>query len=101
MVNQVLQFSIKADTSNAVAEIKPVGPAIESVGTSAAKTSEKLSVAEQISLRTAKSFGIELSSGLQRSVDKLEALQQHLIKTNAPASDLEKVSAKLSEAQNR
>lgn len=49
--------------------------------------------------KVGKSHGIAFSSAIQQDVKQLEVLRDHLVKINAPAADLEKVTKKLTEAQ--
>jgi TP901 family phage tail tape measure protein len=51
--------------------------------------------------RVAKANGLELSSSIQQNVKQLEALRDHLIQINAPASDVAKVTGRISEEQRK
>jgi len=89
MVNTVLNFTIAANTSSAEAGIHRVGAAFGAAGSAAASMASKFEVTETNAARVAKSLGVELSSSAERAISKLEGLRDHLVRTGAPAADLQ------------
>lgn len=101
MAAPVLTFGIKADTSQMVGEVKRAGAAIEGLGDSATKSADQAEKSEKKMLGLAKGLGLELSGAASAIVGKLEALRDHLIRTGAPAADLEKTTLALAEADRK
>lgn len=101
MVSTVLNFTIAANTQSAEAGVQRVGAAFEKTGSAAASMASKFEITENNAARVAKSLGLELSSGAERAVSKLEALRDHLTRTGAPAADLVRVTEALAEADKK
>jgi len=100
-MQSVLTFAVRADTAAAEGSVKRLGAAMGEMGDKVAGAGAKADPVEQKFLRLAKSLGIETSGAAQKMVSQLEDLQKHLVSTNAPAADLERVSGALGRAQER
>jgi hypothetical protein len=101
MASTVLNFTISANTSSAEAGVNRLGASFDKAGGAAASMSKAFEVTDSNAARVAKSLGLELSSGAERAVSKLEALRDHLTRTGAPAADLEKTTLALAEADKK
>lgn len=101
MPSTVLNFILRADTSQATAEIKRGGAAIAELGDKTTAVGQQFEVGEKNFLRVAKSLGVDLTSASERTIAKLEGLRTHLVSINAPAADIERVTNSLTAAQAR